>query len=43
MIANGGTMKCDGKCENVKFQIRGYFLKTNFAIEMGGCDIVLAK
>jgi hypothetical protein len=42
MIANGGTMKCGGKCENVKLQMGDYFLKSNmFSIEMGGCDVVL--
>jgi hypothetical protein len=42
MIANGGTMKCGGKCENVKLQMGDYLLKSNmFSIEMGGCDVVL--
>eukprot|EP00253_Pinus_taeda_P028285 PITA_28285 len=41
-IADGGTMKCEGRCENVKIQMGDYQLKTNmFAIHMGGCDIVL--
>jgi hypothetical protein len=42
MIANGGSMKCGGRCENVHFQIGDYHLKSHmFAIDMGGCDIVL--
>eukprot|EP00253_Pinus_taeda_P001660 PITA_01660 len=41
-IADGGTMKCEGCYENVKFQMGDYQLKTHmFAIHMGGCDIVL--
>ena len=35
-------MKCGGRCENVKLQMGDYHLKTcMFAIDMGGCDIVL--
>jgi hypothetical protein len=42
MIANGGSMKCGGNCENVCLQIGQYHLKYHmFAIDMGGCDIVL--
>jgi hypothetical protein len=42
MIANGGSMKCGGRCENVRLQIGYYHLKSHmFAIDMGGCDIVL--
>jgi hypothetical protein len=42
LIANGGTMKCGGRCENVKLQMGDYHLKTHmFSISMGGCDIVL--
>jgi hypothetical protein len=42
LIANGGTMKCGGRCENVKLQMGDYHLKTHmFSIAMGGCDIVL--
>jgi hypothetical protein len=42
MIANGGSMKCGGCCENVRLQIGDYHLKSHmFAIDMGGCDIVL--
>jgi hypothetical protein len=42
MIANGGSMKCGGHCENICLQIGDYHLKFHmFAIDMGGCDIVL--
>jgi hypothetical protein len=42
MIANGGSMKCGGGCENVCLQIGHYQLKTHmFSIDMGVCDIVL--
>jgi hypothetical protein len=42
MIVNGGSMKCGGRCENVRLQIGDYHLKSHmFAIDMGGCDIVL--
>jgi hypothetical protein len=42
MIANGGSMKCGGRCENVHLQIGDYHLKSHmFSIDMGGCDIVL--
>ena len=42
MIANGVSMKCGDHCENVQLQVGDYSLKTHmFAIEMGGCDIVL--
>jgi hypothetical protein len=42
MIANGGSMKCGGRCENVSLQIGGYHMKSRmFAIDMGGCDVVL--
>jgi hypothetical protein len=42
MIANGGSMKCGGRFENVCLQIGDYHLKSHmFAIDMGGCDIVL--
>eukprot|EP00253_Pinus_taeda_P021673 PITA_21673 len=41
-IANGGTTKCEGHCQNVKLQMGNYQLKTHmFAIHMGVCDIVL--
>jgi len=43
MIANHGSMKCGGRCENVHLQIRNYQLKSHmFFIDMGGCDIVLS-
>jgi hypothetical protein len=36
MIANGGSVKCGGSCENVCLQIGDYHLKSDmFAIEMG--------
>jgi hypothetical protein len=42
MIANGGSMKCGGRCENEHLQIGAYHLKYHmFAIDMGSCDIVL--
>ena len=42
MIANGGSMKCGGRCENVHLQIRHYHLQYHmFSIEMGRCDIFL--
>jgi hypothetical protein len=42
MIANGGSMKCEGCCENVHLQIDNYHLKSHmFPIDMGGCDILL--
>jgi hypothetical protein len=42
MIVNGGSMKCGGRCENVRLQIGDYHLKSHmFSIDMGGCDIVL--
>ena len=42
MIVNGGSMKCGGGCENVWLQIGQCHLKSHiFAIDLGGCDIVL--
>jgi hypothetical protein len=42
MIANGGSMKCGERCENVCLQIGDYHLKSHmFVIDMGWCDIVL--
>lgn len=42
LIANGGRMACGGRCENVKLEMADYHLKTHmFAIDMGGCDIIL--
>jgi hypothetical protein len=44
IIANGGSMKCGGRCENVCLQIGDYHLKSHmFSIDMGGCDIVLGE
>jgi hypothetical protein len=44
MIINGGSMKCGGRCENVHLQIGEYHLKYHmFAIDMGGCDILLGE
>ena len=41
-IVDGGIMKCEGRCENVKLQIGDYQLKTHiFSVHMGGCNIVL--
>jgi hypothetical protein len=41
MIANGGSMKCGGHCENVRLQIGDYHLKSHmFSIDMEDCDIV---
>jgi hypothetical protein len=42
MIANCGSMKCGGHCENVHLQIGEYHLKYHmFSIDMGGCNIML--
>jgi hypothetical protein len=42
MIANGGSMKRGGCCENVRLQIGDYHFKSHmFSIDMGGCDIFL--
>jgi hypothetical protein len=42
MIVNGGSMRCGTRCENVCLQIGDYHLKYHmFAIDMGGCEIVL--
>ena len=42
MIANGGSMKCGGNCENVCLQIGKYHLESlMFSIDMGGCDVLL--
>jgi hypothetical protein len=42
MIANGGSLKCGGHCENVRLQIGDNKLKSHmFSINMGGYDIVL--
>ena len=40
MIANGGTMKCGGRRENVRLQLGDYHLKTHIFMKyMSGCDI----
>lgn len=40
MFANGGMIKCGGRCENVKLQLGVIHLKTHIYVnEMGGCDI----
>lgn len=42
LIVDGGTMKCEGRYENIKLQMEDYHPKTHmFSIEMGDCDIVL--
>ena len=42
MIENGDMINCGGWYENVKLQMGDYHLKTHkFAIDMGGCDVVL--
>jgi len=42
MIANGGSMKCGGICENARLQIGDYHLKSHmFSIDMSDCYIVL--
>jgi hypothetical protein len=42
LIVNGGTMKCEGHCKNVKLQMGDYHLKIQmFSIATGGCDVVL--
>jgi len=41
MIANGGSMKFGGCCENVCLQIGQYHLESHmFSIDMGDCDIL---
>jgi hypothetical protein len=42
MIANGGSMKCGGHCENVFLQIGHYHLKNHmFSIDTGYFEIFL--
>jgi hypothetical protein len=42
MVANGGSVKCGGCCENVWLKIGQYHLKSHmFSIDMGYCEIVL--
>jgi hypothetical protein len=44
MIANGESIKCGGRFENVHLQIGDYHLKYQmFVIDMGNCDIVLSE
>jgi hypothetical protein len=44
MIVNVAIMRCVGKCEKVKLQLKEYNLKSNmFVIEMGSCDVVLGE
>jgi hypothetical protein len=44
MIANGGMMKCGGKCDNLKLHVVDYQLKSHmFTIEMGGYHVVLIE
>jgi hypothetical protein len=41
-ISNDGSMKCGGRCENVRLQIGQYHLKYHmFSNDIGGCDIAL--
>jgi hypothetical protein len=41
MIANGGMMKCGGRCENFRLHMGYYQFKNHlFEIDMGGCDII---
>jgi hypothetical protein len=43
MIANGGSMKCGGRCENMWLQTGQYHMKYHmFSIDMGSCGIVLS-
>lgn len=43
LIADGGTMKYEGRSENTKLQMGDYKLKTYMcSIEMGGCYIFLS-
>ena len=42
MIANGGTINCFGKCNNINLAMGGYVLNSQMiAIPMGGVDVVL--
>eukprot|EP00253_Pinus_taeda_P034224 PITA_34224 len=42
MIANGGTINCSGKCQNVKLSMGEYVLTSPMlSIPMGGADVVL--
>ena len=42
MVANGSTIKCSGKCHNIKLSMGEYVLNSPMiAIPMGGADVVL--
>ena len=42
MVANGSTIKCSGKCHNIKLSMGEYVLTSPMiAIPMGGADVVL--
>ena len=42
MVANGGTIKCSGKCHNIKLIMGEYVLNSPMlSIPMGGDDVVL--
>ena len=42
MVANGATIKCSGKCHNIKLSMGEYVLNSSMiAIPMGGVDVVL--
>ena len=42
IVANGGTINCSGKCQNIKITMGGYVLNsTILSILMGGADVVL--
>ena len=42
MIADGGTINCSRKCQNINLTIREYVLNSlMISIPMGGVDIVL--
>jgi hypothetical protein len=42
MIANGGSKKCWGHCENVCLRIGHYNLESHmFTISMGSCNTIL--
>ena len=42
MVANGGTLPCEGKCRNVRISMGYYNLCSDmFSLTLGGCDVVL--
>jgi hypothetical protein len=43
MIANGGSIKCGGRCENVSPNGECHMKSHVFSIDMSGCDIVLGE